>query len=287
MDRLNDDQRAARARSWWRICQAAAAQRAGRYISNMCSHYQAEKRRKQIEKHFGIRLPPGWEPPPGGLHIYPTQLAPFVRRPRERDSGDDAVPAMELAEGHFGLLPGFAKDAKYGVRTYNARVETVDQLASFKHAWAQARHCIVPCEAIYEPDWRSGTHVPTRFTAANDETLGVAGLWAPWKDPATGKWADSFTMLTINADTHPMFKQMHRPDPARPLHAQDKRMVVILPPAQYEAWLDAPAQRSMEFMNQFPAERLAMVAEPLPPAPSKAGPAKAQRPSPPQQSSLF
>ena len=77
-------------------------------------------------------------------------------------------------------------------------------------------------------------------------------------------------MLTINADTHPMFKEMHRPDPARPLHVQDKRMVVILPPAQYEAWLDAPAQRAMEFMNQFPAERLAMVAEPLPPAPSKA-----------------
>jgi putative SOS response-associated peptidase YedK len=48
---------------------------------------------------------------------------------------------------------------------------------SFKNAWAKARHCIVPCEAIYEPDWRSGTHIPTRFTAANDETLGVAGLW--------------------------------------------------------------------------------------------------------------
>ena len=25
----------------------------------MCSHYQAEGRRKQIEKHFGIQLPPG------------------------------------------------------------------------------------------------------------------------------------------------------------------------------------------------------------------------------------
>ncbi len=29
----------------------------GRYISDMCSHYQAEKRRKQIEKRSGIRLP--------------------------------------------------------------------------------------------------------------------------------------------------------------------------------------------------------------------------------------
>lgn len=245
----------------------------------MCSHYQAEKRRKQLEKR-GIHLPPDWEPPPGGMHIYPTQLAPFIRRPPERDSGDEAVPALEMVEGHFGLLPGFAKDAGYGKNTYNARTETVDQLASFKHAWAKARHCIVPCEAIYEPDWRTGSHIPTRFTAANDEMLGVAGLWAPWKNPATGQWANSFCMLTINADDHPLFKQMHRPDPKRPAHMQDKRMVVILPEGAYEAWLDAPAQQSMEFMRQYPADRLLATPEPLPPKsskpskPSKAGPAR-------------
>ncbi len=119
----------------------------------------------------------------------------------------------------------------------------------------------MPCEAIYEPDWRTGTHIPTRFTARRRRNPGRGRPWAPWKDPATGKWADSFTMLTINADTHPTFKEITGPDPARPLHAQDKRMVVILPEAQYEAWLNAPAQRSMDFMNQFPAERLAMVAE--------------------------
>ena len=66
---------------------------------------------------MGVQLPLGWEPPPGGLHIYPTQLAPIVRRPSERDSGDDALSSMELIEARFGLLPGFAKDIKYGLRT--------------------------------------------------------------------------------------------------------------------------------------------------------------------------
>ncbi|MDM0012143.1 SOS response-associated peptidase family protein [Variovorax sp. J22P168] len=255
----------------------------------MCSHYQAEKRRKQIERRFGIRLPPDWEPPPGGLHVYPTQLAPFIRRPPERESGDEAVPPFEVVEGRFGLLPGFAKDLKFGLRTYNARVETVDQLASFKHAWARARHCIVPCEAIYEPDWRSGSHVPTRFTAANDDMLGVAGLWAPWKDPATGAWVNSFTMLTINADDHPLFRHMHRPDASRAADQQDKRMVVILPEARYEEWLDAPVQQAMSFMNQFPADRLAMVAEPLPPKPPKAARQAVASPAtaPPEQPGLF
>lgn len=39
-------------------------------------------------------------------------------------------------------------------------------------------------------------------------------------------------MLTINADDHPLFKHMHRPDLKRPPEKQDKRMVVILPEAQ-------------------------------------------------------
>src|SRR5687767_1254906 len=74
--------------------------------------------------------------------------------------------------------------------------------------------------------------MPTRFTGANDEARGVAGLWALWKNPQTSLWELSFTMLTmltINADTHPRFKEMHRPDLKRPPEQRDKRMVVILP----------------------------------------------------------
>jgi len=67
---------------------------------------------------------------------------------------------------------------------------------------------------------------------------------------------------------------------------QDKRMVVILPEAQYAEWLDAPLERSMDFMRQFPAERLAMVAEPLPPKEPKPKPARATK-APPEEPSLF
>ena len=52
-------------------------------------------------------------------------------------------------------------------------------------------------------------------------------------------------MFTINADTHPLFKGMHRPDLTRPPEQQDKRMVVILPETQYEEWLDAPVERPL------------------------------------------
>jgi hypothetical protein len=41
-------------------------------------------------------------------------------------------------------------------------------------------------------------------------------------------------------------------------------MVVILPEAQYEAWLDATPECSMDFMNKYPADRLTMTPEPPP-----------------------
>jgi putative SOS response-associated peptidase YedK len=226
----------------------------------MCSHYVGLKARQRLSR-FGFRVSADWEMPPGGMHIYPMQTAPIIRRPPELDSGDEAVPPLELVPARFGLLPGFAKDIKYGLRTYNARAETVASLASFKHAWAKARHCIIPAEAIYEPDWRTGKHIPTRISRADGETLGVAGLWSPWKSPTEG-WVNSFTMLTINADTHPIFKELHRPDPKRPPHMQDKRMVVILHEEEYDAWLDAPPERSMDFMRQYPREKLIAAPEP-------------------------
>jgi putative SOS response-associated peptidase YedK len=92
-------------------------------------------------------------------------------------------------------------------------------------------------------------------------------------------------MLTINADDHPMFRLMHRPDPKRPPEKQDKRMVVILPPAQFEPWLDVPPQDAMEFMRQYPAEKLVTTPQPLPPKVPKAP--RAPKPAPPEAPTLF
>jgi putative SOS response-associated peptidase YedK len=49
-------------------------------------------------------------------------------------------------------------------------------------------------------------------------------------------------------------------------------MVVILHEHQYNAWLDAPPERSMDFMQQYPAELLVAVAAPIPSMAKRAGP---------------
>lgn len=67
-------------------------------------------------------------------------------------------------------------------------------------------------------------------------------------------------MLTLNADTHSIIRELHRPDPKRSADKQDKRMVVILNEDAYAAWLDAPAEKSLDFIRHYPAEQL--LAEP-------------------------
>ena len=53
-------------------------------------------------------------------------------------------------------------------------------------------------------------------------------------------------MLTINADRHPLMNLFHKP-------TDEKRMLRILAPDQFEDRPQAPATRSMEFLQPFPA----------------------------------
>lgn len=77
--------------------------------------------------------------------------------------------------------------------------------------------------------------------------MSIAGLWERWKTP-DGE-LHSYTMLTVNADDHALMQNFHKP-------GSEKRMVVILPNGLIQDWLRAPAERSMDFMRQYPADRL-------------------------------
>jgi putative SOS response-associated peptidase YedK len=68
-------------------------------------------------------------------------------------------------------------------RTYNARSETAREKPSFRDAWRRGQHCLIPAEAIYEPDWRCGKAVATRISRADGKRMGIAGRWTGWKAP--------------------------------------------------------------------------------------------------------
>ena len=217
----------------------------------MCSHYQAIKERERYFRKFGVY-------PPAHDYVedmWPKYQGSFIRRPAERESGDEAVPLREAAVGRWGLVPAATGDAAKQLKlsTFNARSESAGRSFTFGGAWRRGQHCIIPADAIYEPDWRSGRHVPTRIVRRDGEPLGIAGLWDRWASPVGPVL--SYTMLTINADGHAFMCDYHRPD-------DEKRMVVILRPDDYDAWLAAPPDASMEFMRQCPPGDLVAAAEP-------------------------
>jgi putative SOS response-associated peptidase YedK len=83
---------------------------------------------------------------------YPGSIVPIITNfaPREW------VPA------YFGLIPAWAKDAKMARNTYNARSETVADKPSFRSAWKRGQLCIIPADAIFEPNYESGKAVARR-----------------------------------------------------------------------------------------------------------------------------
>ncbi|SIQ99427.1 SOS response-associated peptidase [Aquipseudomonas alcaligenes] len=199
----------------------------------MCSHYEAPSP-ERLKQAFGVAVAPGAQ-----IELWPGYRGSFLR---------ELEGEIQAETGVFGLLPGWAKDEKLARRTYNARSETAAEKPSFRSAWRHARHCVIPAVAIYEPDWRSGKAVPTRIERRDGGLLLIAGLWESWQNPA-GLQVLSYSMLTVNADQHPLMSQYHRP-------TDEKRMVVILPSSQVEAWLRAPANESQAFLQQYPADRL-------------------------------
>ena len=219
----------------------------------MCSHYQALRERERYARQFGVEPPANL----GKADLWPGYAGSFIRAHPQADVGDEAVPAREALVGLFGLVPHWAPDTKITKYTYNARSETVASKPSFREAWKRAQHCIVPVEAFYEPDWRSGKAIPTRIAHADGEPMGLAGLWSAWTSPQ-GEVIYSYTLLTINASQHPLMHLFHKP-------TNEKRMVVILPPEQYEPWLHAHAEYSMAFLRPYPAPLLQATVAVAPP----------------------
>jgi putative SOS response-associated peptidase YedK len=214
----------------------------------MCSRYEPVFNRLQLETHFKVSgtIPLATKP-----SLYPGHIGPFVRKHEFAEVGDEAVSYRELMIGAFGLIPHWSKDTKIARKTYNALSETAHEKPSFREAWRLSRYCIIPAEAVYEPDWRTGKALPTRIIRTDNKPMGIAGLWTGWKNPESGEILRSFSMLTVNADNHAFMRNYHKPE-------DEKRMVVILHDDEYDAWLSASPEESRQFLRQYPAEAMAI-----------------------------
>ncbi len=190
--------------------------------------------------------------------MWPTYPAAVVVSRLSQPQGVAASWGLTAASAKaFNSKLSASKLSTSKLSTFNARSESVGTSPTFRGAWEKGQRCVVPAEAVYEPDWRSGRHVPTRLQRADGEPMGLAGLWDSWTS-ATGEVRLSFTLLTINADAHPLMKHLHKPQ-------DEKRMVVILQESDYDNWLHGPAAFAADaahLLQPYPAAQLTAVGEP-------------------------
>lgn len=216
----------------------------------MCANYRPSTR-DQLQQHFNV-APPDTE---FKAETFPGAMAPMIRLPRT-----DAMPGDRAsALGMFGMVPHWA-EPKLDRQTYNARTETVATKPSFRNAYKRRQFCILPVVSFYEPSYESGKAERWEIADVDGAPLGIAGIWEHKQDGPNSLPLLSFTMLTINADEHPLMRRFHKPD-------DEKRMLVILAPDQYDDWLTCPVEDAAYFFTPYPAERL--TAHPAPRSGSK------------------
>jgi len=206
----------------------------------MCSNYRPPTPDALLRLGRGL---PGFEYHAEG---YPERIGPFLA------NEDSAV----WRPGTFGLLPVWAPPT-LARHTYNARSETVAEKPSFGHAWKTRQLAIVPVQSFYEPNYESGKPVRWRIEREDQAVFGLAGIWEGRPGPNGDTWW-SYSMLTINADAHPLMRRFHRPD-------DEKRSVVVLADDAWDAWLNARSETDVRsFLQLFDPGAFRTEADPKP-----------------------
>jgi len=189
----------------------------------MCVNYRPANR-EVIRTHFGLE-PPAFD---YAAEVFAGQFAPvLMAAPSPSGHGGALIWQSAL----FGLVPHWAKDTTIARQTYNARSETVAEKPSFRTPWRRRQFCLVPMECFFEPSYESGRAVRWSIGRRDAQPFAPGAIWDAWRSPS-GEVLYSFSMLTLNADAHPLMARFHKPD-------DEKRSLVIVPPESWADWLNS------------------------------------------------
>lgn len=164
---------------------------------------------------------------------WPDLITPFSMAPVIVKTEDQIT--LDLMQ--FSLLPSWSRERKPKFSTYNARLESVAERASFKNAFVR-RHCLVPISTFIEPIYKgdmAGNMVG--FSDPRDPILSAAGIWEEWVSKSSGEIVHSFAIIT------------HDPIPFVAQVGHD-RSPLFLDPEGAEAWLNSENEKPAQ-LNQL------------------------------------
>jgi putative SOS response-associated peptidase YedK len=186
----------------------------------MCGRYTLAKPFKSIVTHFKTKTRQlGFKE---RFNIAPSQNVPTV----VYDGQNRRISVLR-----WGLIPHWAKDGSMGMKTINARAETISEKPSFRDSF-KSKRCLVPADGFIEWARNSKEKTPKYINLKSNELFGMAGLWAEWN--GNGESIQTFSIVTTEAND--LIGKVHH------------RMPVILNPESYSKWLD-PAASSAQLKS--------------------------------------
>ena len=185
----------------------------------MCAQYDiktpAEEIAEAMHRQFGTKGAVEWKP-----RVVPYGLAPVA-----------VGKKLELMQ--YSLVPSWSKEPKVKFATYNARLDTILEKATWKNPFVK-KHCVVPISRFVEPIYTgklAGNMVA--FENKEEKLLLAAGIWDEWKDKATGRVVHSFAIVTD--DPSDFVKDVGH-----------DRQPVFLSPERAEEWLENEGEKGEE-----------------------------------------
>lgn len=125
----------------------------------------------------------------------------------------------------------------------NARAETVATKPSFRNAFKK-RRCLIIADGFYE--WKktdSKNKLPYLIHMKDDEPFAFAGLWEHWKRDDQ----DIQSCTIIVTEPNEVLDKIH------------DRMPVIVPPEDYDLWLDPEfedTKKLEKLLRPYPADEM-------------------------------
>ena len=164
-----------------------------------------------------------------------------------------------LQEFKWGLIPHWVRDLpealKLRASTLNARSEEMWDKSSFRDALKNGQRCLIPCNGYFETRWMDSNgklKIPYYIYLKDQRLFSLAGLYSWWKNPETGDFIFTYTVLTTEAN--PMISEIHN---------TGKRMPVIIPRDREKDWLNRPLGKADVDSFCMPYDENKMAAHPV------------------------
>lgn len=139
---------------------------------------------RSLARALDAEVPPGFDDDYRGAdRISPSEPAWILL-------GGEEGSRRRLVLGRFG----FARPDRKGL-LFNARVETVHRLPTFRDAFVR-RRCLVPVDGFWEWVGEPGARRPVCFHRPDGGVLLLHGLYQEEIDERTGEHKTTFTVLT-------------------------------------------------------------------------------------------